>query len=108
MSHNVSTNARASCVPIRGVSVQCDSIVQDVLVVLRDIQGSINSLASNGGARTANTAAGGSAGARAIPARASAVGKLRYAAGIGLKDILYGVSRISVLLLSALLARRQL
>eukprot|EP00904_Undaria_pinnatifida_P007847 jgi/Undpi1/4192/HiC_scaffold_16.g07559.m1 len=49
---------------------------QDVLVVLRDIQGSINSIGSNGGARL-TSAAGGSAGPRAIPARASAVGKLR-------------------------------
>ncbi|CAN0277089.1 unnamed protein product [Ascophyllum nodosum] len=47
---------------------------QDVLVVLRDIQGSINSLASNGGARLQNSSASGS---RALPARASAVGKLR-------------------------------
>ena len=46
-------------------------------MVLRDIQGSINSIGSNGGARL-TSAAGGSAGPRAIPARASAVGKLRY------------------------------
>lgn len=50
---------------------------QDVLVVLRDIQGSINSLGSGGGARLTNSSAGGSAGPRAIPARASAVGKLK-------------------------------
>ncbi|CAM9862300.1 unnamed protein product [Ectocarpus sp. 6 AP-2014] len=51
---------------------------QDVLVVLRDIQGSINSLGSSGGgARLTNSSSGGSAGPRAIPARASAVGKLR-------------------------------
>ena len=50
---------------------------QDVLVVLRDIQGSINSLASNGGARLQNSSASGSTGSRALPARASAVGKLR-------------------------------
>lgn len=50
-------------------------------MVLRDIQGSINSLGSGGGARLANSSAGGSAGARAIPAKASAVGKLRCVAG---------------------------
>ncbi|CAM9746289.1 unnamed protein product [Pylaiella littoralis] len=50
---------------------------QDVLVVLRDIQGSINSLGSSGVARLTSSAAGGSAGVRAVPARASAVGKLR-------------------------------
>lgn len=48
-------------------------------MVLRDIQGSINSLGSSGGARLSNSsgAAGGSAGVRAVPARASAVGKLK-------------------------------
>lgn len=51
-------------------------LLQDVLVVLRDIQGSINSIASNGGSRL-NSSASGSAGAKALPARASAVGKLR-------------------------------
>lgn len=50
--------------------------VQDVLVVLRDVQGNINSLQSNGVARLTN-AGGGSAGARVVPARATAVGKLR-------------------------------
>lgn len=53
--------------------------MQDVLVVLRDIQGSINSLGSGGGgaARLTNSSAGGSAGPRAIPARATPVGKIR-------------------------------
>lgn len=55
----------------------CFCAWQDVLVVLRDIQGSINSLGSSGGARLTNSSAGGSAGPRAIPARASAVGKLK-------------------------------
>lgn len=46
-------------------------------MVLRDIQGSINSLGSGGGARLGTSSASGSAGMRAVPARASAVGKLK-------------------------------
>lgn len=47
-------------------------------MLLRDIQGSINSLASNGGGRVTNSASSGSAGPKALPAKATAMGKLKY------------------------------
>lgn len=70
---------------------------QDVLVVLRDIQGSINSLGSNGGSRLTNSASSGSAGPRAIPARASAVGKLRCALSVMLRHLFPRVACVGAL-----------